>query len=215
MPLEVAPGMYALLHHEEGVGVNFLDLLLQSLDLVFGQADAEDLHLIAGVGAVAGPVGDAPVHLPPQLPEGLQVPELGDDEHLGGDVLLVHPVHKQGVEHRVNGGIDGRGGAEQDQAQGIQGGVEQQGELAHREALALFGQIQPQNVQPAAGGAAGQHQAVGKARQDAAHQAAGEHIRDDGLRRNGDDGQKQGVGHRAQSQLHHEGPAHGLVGQQQ
>lgn len=46
--------MYALLHHEEGVGVNFLDLLLQCLDLVLGQADAENLHLIAGVGAVAG-----------------------------------------------------------------------------------------------------------------------------------------------------------------
>ena len=51
--------MYPLLDHEERMGVHLPDLLPQCLDLILGQADAKDLHLVPGIGPVAGPIGNA------------------------------------------------------------------------------------------------------------------------------------------------------------
>ena len=49
MALEIAAGMDALLHDVEGLRVHLVQNILQGVDLILGQADAEHLHLVAAI----------------------------------------------------------------------------------------------------------------------------------------------------------------------
>ena len=49
MALEIAAGMDALLHDVEGIRVHPAQNILQGVDLILGQADAEHLHLVAAI----------------------------------------------------------------------------------------------------------------------------------------------------------------------
>ena len=165
------------------------------------------MHLIVGIAAPALPQGKAAIQL---FQNGLVQPFgilLGEDQHLDGDVLLVHPIQKQCLKHHVNGGIDGGGQVEQHGAQRVQRCVEGDGEPAHRETLPLFAEVQAQHVQSAGGAAAGEDNAAGKAADDAAHQTGGQLVRDD--RRGGrrDHRQRDGVNDGHGGHAHHKVPA--------
>ena len=84
----------------------------------------------------------------------------GHDRDLHGDILLMHAVDEQGAEHRVDRGVNRGLRVEKEQAERIEHGVEEEGELSHREARALFREVQPENVHAAARAAAGEHQAA-------------------------------------------------------
>lgn len=215
MALEIAAGMDALLHDVKGLRVHPAQNILQGVDLILGQADAEHLHLVAGPAAPARPAGNAPVQLLHDVAGQLGVVLLGEDQQLYRNILPVDTVQKQAAQHIIYSGVDRGGGIEQEEAQGVQQRVEGNGEPAHGEAAALLAEIQPQDVQSAGGAAAGQHQSRGKARQDAAHHAAGEEVRNDRRGRRGNDRQKDRVADGADRRLPEKLPAQGLVGQQE
>ena len=215
MALEIAAGMDALLHDVEGIRVHPAQNILQGVDLILGQADAEHLHLVAGPAAPARPAGNAPVQLLHDVAGQLGVVLLGEDQQLDRNILPVDTVQKQAAQHIIYSGVDRGGGIEQEEAQGVQQSVEGNGEPSHGEAAPLLAEIQPQDVQAAGGAAAGQHQAGGKARQDAAHHAAGEEVRNDRRGRRWNDRQKDRVADGADRRLPEKLPAQGLVGQQE
>ena len=175
--------------------------LPQRVDLVLGQAHAQHLHVVPRPAALRRPAGHAAIQLLHDVAGQLRVVLLGEDQQLHRHVLPVQPVQEQIAQHVVHSGVDGGGGVEQEEAQGIQPRVEGDGEPPHGEAAAAFAQIQPQNVQPAGGAAAAEHQTAGKAHQNTAHHAAGEQIRYHRRGGGGDDRQKQGVGGGADGRL--------------
>ena len=213
MAAEVAAYPDALLDHIEGVGVNVVQRHLHRRQFVLVQADAHHMHLLVGVAAAALPQGKAAVQL---LQDGLVQPLgilLGEDDHLDGDILLMQAIQEQGLEHHIDGGVNGGAQVEQHSAQHIQRRVEGDGEPPHGKALALLAEVQTQHVQAAGGAAAGQNQAAGKAAEDAGHQAGGQLIGDDGCGRRRDHRQRDGVDDRHHRHADDEAPSQGAPGQ--
>ena len=213
VPPVVAAGADALLHHKERLGVDLLHHLLQRAHLVLGQAHAQHLHLVAGIGAVGRPVGHAAVQLVHDEAGQLRIVLFGEDQQLHVDVLLVQPVQEQVVQDVVDGGVDGRGGVEQNEAQRVQAHVEADAEPSHGELGVLLAEVQAQDVQSAGGAAAAQHQSGGEAHADAADQAAGQRVLDDGRSRGGDQRRENGVAHGDDGGLDEERPSQPPVGQ--
>ena len=222
MAAVVAAGADTLLHDEERLGIDLLHHLLQRAHLVLGQAHAQHLYLVAGIGAVGRPVGHAAIQLVHDEARQLRIVLFGEDQQLHVDVLLVQPIEKQVAQNIVNGRIDGRGGVEQEQAQRVQAHVEADAEASHGELGVPLAEVQPQNIQSAGGAAAAEHQPGGKAHADAADQAAGQRVLDDGGGRGGDQRRENGVAHGDDGGLDEERPAqppvrqieHGQVYQQ-
>ena len=144
--------------------------------LKFGDAHAQHAQVLAGVGALALPVGYAAPEPCHDVPRQLGVLVLGEDEHLLGDVLLVPAIDKERAEHRINDGIDRRAQTEEDRAERVEQRVEAQAEAPHAEALALLGKPQSEDVQPAGRAAAGKGETKGEAAENAADKARGERI---------------------------------------
>lgn len=209
MPVEVAAHPDALLHHKEGVGIDLVERHLQRHHLILAQAHAQHMDLLVGVAALALPEGEAALQLFGDGPAQLLGVLLGEDQHLHGDVLLMHPVQEQRGEHHINRGVDGGVQIEQHGAQGVQYGVEGDGEPSHGEAGALFAQVQAQHIQSAGGAAAGEDQSAGEAAQNTAHQAGGQLVGNDGGGGRRDHRQRQRVDDGGDAHEQHKVPAHG------
>ena len=105
---EVSVDGHALLRDEKGVRVQLVDHAVEVGLLKFGDAHAQHAQILAGVGALALPVGHAAAEPRHDVPRQLGVLVLGEDEHLLGDVLLVPAVDEKRAEHGVDDGVDGR-----------------------------------------------------------------------------------------------------------
>ena len=132
------------------------------------------MESLPAVSPGALPIGDAAAQLFNDEAAQLLLVLLGENHGLDVHVLLVHPVQHHGGEEVVDDGVDGHLRHEENQAGGVEEEVHRQGELAHGEAAAPLAQAQSHNVQPAAAAAAGQHDAAGRAHDDAPQQAGGE-----------------------------------------
>ena len=127
----------------------------------------------------------------------------------------MHPVQHHGGEIVVDDGVDGNLRLEQEQTGGIQEEIEGQGELAHGKAAAPLAQAQAHDVQPAAAAAAGESDAAADAVEDAAQQAGGQIVVNNGDGRSGHHAVKEGVAQGAHQGLEHQLLSQGLVGEEQ
>ena len=212
---EVSVDGHALLRDEKGVRVQLVDHAVEVGLLKFGDAHAQHAQVLSGVGALALPVGHAAPEPCHDVPRQLGVLVLGEDEHLLGDVLLVPAVDEERAEHRINDGIDRRAQTEEDRAERVEQRVEAQAEAPHAEALALLGEPQSEDVQPAGRAAAGEHDAEREADEDAAEHAVRQRLLHQRRRRRRHKAQKQRRGDGTHRGAHKETPSQRLPRQQQ
>ena len=197
------------------MGVHGVDHVQQLLDLILGQAHAQHMDIVLGIGAHAIPVGDAAAQL---LDDEVRQDALilpGENQRLDGDILLVHPIQHNAGEEVVHHGVNGHLRVEDNQADAVQHRVEEQGEPPHRDVAAHLAQAQAHRVQAAAAAAAGQDNAAAHAVEDASQDAGRQiivHNRPDG---DGNQAGKEGIGPGTHDGPQGQSPAQHLVGEDQ
>ena len=178
---EIAVDAGAFLYGDKCLGIDAVYDMQQVFFLVFGKAYAQYVHVLAGIGAGAFPVGNTASQLFENLPADFGLVAPGENQHLHADVLLMHLVDHDSRKTVVDHGIDGHGRGEQEEEDGVEEEIESQRELAYREAAAPLAHAKSHDIQTAAAAAAGKNDAVACAGENAAQQACGEIIIDDGI----------------------------------
>ena len=170
---------------------------------------------LPGIDPLALPAGDAPVEVVHDEPVQLRLLLLGEDQHLHRHALPVGPVDGHSVEDGVQRRVDQDGQVKEHSAGDEQRRVEGQVEPPDGGLHPPLGQIQPQQVQPAAAAAAGEGQPRPHPGDHAPQQAAGEHVLHQGRGGNGHDTGEDGVGHGTDEGIAEKHPPHRPVGQNQ
>ena len=139
----------------------------------------------------------------------------GEDQRLHVDVLLVHTVlHRRGAIVE-NDGVDHDLHIEHRKADGVEDDVENQAHTTHRNVDSLFVQIQSNDIQSAAAGAAGKYDTVANTGKTAADEAGRPVIRDQRSSRSGDQTVEEGIAAGADNGLDGQFPSKALIGDEQ
>lgn len=117
-----------------------MDCVEQLLNFVFGQADAQNVYIFAGIRADAFPPCDAPAQLIHDDPAQLPLSGPCENQRLHADILLVGLIHHHSGGEIVDHGINCRLRGKKDQAECVQKGIEGHGKASYSETAALFAQ---------------------------------------------------------------------------
>ena len=140
----------------------------QFFDFVLGETYAQDMDVLAGIGASTAPISDAAAQLfDHELPQQMFV-SAGENQCLNRYILLMQPVQHHDGKEIVNDRIDGYLGIEENQEGGIEEDIKSQREFADGEAASPLTETQTDHVQAATAAAAGEDDSAGDTRQDAA-----------------------------------------------
>ena len=174
MLFKVAHNPFAIVQHDEGMGIFFLHQGLQVIDLVLGDGHHHDVHVLVGIRAGSFPFGDASSHV--RGDELIDSIHLRENQNLGVDVLRMHPIHEAGTNGSIDKGIDSNLNIEHQQTDSVHRYVEQHVDSSHTGIRVGLGHADTDDIRTAGGAAASQNDSGSHTADDACHYASGQVI---------------------------------------